>query len=173
MVQGAVPGAEGGYVLVKDAVKRAAPKEAPKPAALKGNSGGKAKPKRRLRKTRRRRRNSDHEISRSPIIDSMQVGELDLADDVFKDIFGRPVRRDILARMVNWQLAKRRSGNHKTKGIKDIAGTTKKPYKQKGTGRARQGSLRSPQFRGGATIFGPVAPQPCHGPATRRSASWR
>jgi len=58
--------------------------------------------------------------------------------------------------MVNWQLAKRRAGTHKTKGISDISGTTKKPYKQKGTGRARQGSLRSPQFRGGAVIFGPV-----------------
>jgi large subunit ribosomal protein L4 len=57
---------------------------------------------------------------------------------------------------VNWQLAKRRAGTHKTKGISDISGTTKKPYKQKGTGRARQGSLRSPQFRGGAVIFGPV-----------------
>ena len=58
--------------------------------------------------------------------------------------------------MVNWQLAKRRAGTHKTKGISDIQGTTKKPYRQKGTGRARQGSLRSPQFRGGAVIFGPV-----------------
>jgi large subunit ribosomal protein L4 len=53
-------------------------------------------------------------------------------------------------------LAKRRAGTHKTKGISEIQGTTKKPYKQKGTGRARQGSLRSPQFRGGAVIFGPV-----------------
>jgi len=57
---------------------------------------------------------------------------------------------------VNWQLAKRRAGTHKAKGISDISGTTKKPYRQKGTGRARQGSLRSPQFRGGAVIFGPV-----------------
>ena len=57
--------------------------------------------------------------------------------------------------MVNWQRAKRRAGTHKTKGISDIRGTTKKPYRQKGTGRARQGSLRSPQFRGGAVIFGP------------------
>src|SRR5947208_6769460 len=89
-------------------------------------------------------------------IDSKAHGEIDLADEVFKDIFGRPVRRDILARCVNWQLAKRRSGNHKTKEIGDVSGTTKKPYSQKGTGNARQGSLRSPQFRGGATIFGPV-----------------
>ncbi|MDG3441923.1 MULTISPECIES: 50S ribosomal protein L4 [Nitrospirillum] len=81
-----------------------------------------------------------------------QVGEIELDDAVF----GLPARADLLARMVNWQLAKRRQGTHKTKGISEISGTTKKPWKQKGTGRARQGSLRSPQFRGGAVIFGPV-----------------
>jgi large subunit ribosomal protein L4 len=80
------------------------------------------------------------------------VGDIDLADEVF----GAKVRPDILARVVNWQLAKRRAGTHKAKGISDIQGTTKKPWRQKGTGRARQGSLRSPQFRGGAVIFGPV-----------------
>jgi large subunit ribosomal protein L4 len=85
-------------------------------------------------------------------LDNKEVGDIDLADEVF----GLPVRNDILARVVNWQLAKRRAGTHKAKGISDISGTTKKPYKQKGTGRARQGSLRSPQFRGGAVIFGPV-----------------
>jgi large subunit ribosomal protein L4 len=95
-------------------------------------------------------------------IDSKAHGEIDLADEVFKDIFGRPVRRDILARCVNWQLAKRRAGTHKTKEIGDVSGTTKKPYSQKGTGRARQGSLRSPQFRGGATIFGPVVRSHAH-----------
>src|SRR5665213_4331333 len=85
-------------------------------------------------------------------LDNQGAGEIDLADA----IFGLPVRKDILARMVNWQLAKRRAGTHKAKQIGDVQGTTKKPYKQKGTGRARQGSLRSPQFRGGAVIFGPV-----------------
>jgi large subunit ribosomal protein L4 len=85
-------------------------------------------------------------------LDNKEVGDIELAEEVF----GLPVRRDILARIVNWQLAKRRAGTHKTKGISDISGTTKKPYRQKGTGRARQGSLRSPQFRGGAVIFGPV-----------------
>jgi len=85
-------------------------------------------------------------------LDSKTAGDIDLDDG----IFALPVRKDILARMVNWQLAKRRQGTHKTKGISDIQGTTKKPYRQKGTGRARQGSLRSPQFRGGAVIFGPV-----------------
>ena len=85
-------------------------------------------------------------------LDNAEAGTLELSDAVF----GAKVRSDILARLVHWQLAKRRSGNHKTKGISDIQGTTKKPYKQKGTGNARQGSLRSPQFRGGARIFGPV-----------------
>ncbi|HZL60152.1 MAG TPA: 50S ribosomal protein L4 [Stellaceae bacterium] len=85
-------------------------------------------------------------------LDNKAAGDIELADDVF----GLPVRKDILARVVQWQLAKRRAGTHKTKGISDIQGTTKKPWKQKGTGRARQGSLRSPQFRGGAVIFGPV-----------------
>ncbi|WP_029013604.1 50S ribosomal protein L4 [Niveispirillum irakense] len=80
------------------------------------------------------------------------VGEIELSEDVF----GLPARQDILARMVLWQLAKRRAGTHKTKGISEISGTTKKPWRQKGTGRARQGSVRSPQFRGGARIFGPV-----------------
>jgi len=65
------------------------------------------------------------------------------------------VRRDILARMVNWQRAKRRAGTHKTKTVSEIRGTTAKPFRQKGTGRARQGSVRSPQMRGGAVIFGP------------------
>ena len=54
------------------------------------------------------------------------------------------------------QLAKRRAGTHKTKGIGEIRGTTAKPFRQKGTGRARSGSLRASQYRGGATTFGPV-----------------
>lgn len=95
-------------------------------------------------------------------ISNKAVGEVEIDDAVFADIFGRKVRKDILARAVNWQLAKRRSGNHKTKEIGDISGTTKKPYAQKGTGNARQGSLRSPQFRGGATIFGPVVRSHAH-----------
>jgi len=80
-----------------------------------------------------------------------KVGEIQLTPE----IFSAPLRQDILARMVHWQLAKRRAGTHSTKGVSEISGTTKKPWKQKGTGRARAGSLRSPQFRGGATIFGP------------------
>ncbi|MEO5374989.1 MAG: 50S ribosomal protein L4 [Alphaproteobacteria bacterium] len=91
-------------------------------------------------------------------LDNQKVASLDLSDAVF----GAEVRVDILHRMVNYQLAKRRAGTHKTKGISDISGTTKKPFKQKGGGRARQGSLRSPQFRGGAVIFGPVVRSHAH-----------
>jgi large subunit ribosomal protein L4 len=91
-------------------------------------------------------------------IENKKAGSIDLAEGVF----GVPVRRDILARMVNWQRAKRRAGTHKTKVISEISGTTAKPWRQKGTGRARQGSLRSPQFRGGAVIFGPVVRDHAH-----------
>ena len=84
--------------------------------------------------------------------DSKESGEVELNDA----IFGVTPRADILHRVTQWQQAKRRAGTHKTKTISEISGTTKKPWNQKGTGRARAGSLRSPQFRGGAAIFGPV-----------------
>ncbi len=85
-------------------------------------------------------------------LDNGEAGEADLPDE----IFAANPRADIMARVVHWQLAKRRSGNHKVKGMGEVSGTTKKPYKQKGTGNARQGSLRSPQFRTGGAVHGPV-----------------
>lgn len=85
-------------------------------------------------------------------IDAKKAGEIELNDAVF----GVEVRSDVLDRAVQWQLAKRRSGNHATKTISEVSGTTKKPYAQKGTGNARQGSLRSAQFRKGGVSFGPV-----------------
>lgn len=91
-------------------------------------------------------------------LENKEVGTIDLLDEVF----GVTPRRDILTRMVNWQLAKRRSGNHKAKIISEVSGTTKKPYAQKGTGHARQGSLRSAQFRKGGVIFGPVVRDHAH-----------
>ena len=91
-------------------------------------------------------------------LEATKVGSLTLS----KDVFGVTVRSDLLARMVNYQLAKRRAGTHKTKQIGEVSGTTKKPYAQKGTGRARQGSLRSAQFRGGGVIFGPVVRSHAH-----------
>ena len=82
--------------------------------------------------------------------------------DLDKTIFGVEVKNEIIHRMVRYQLAKKRSGNHKTKGISEISGTTRKPFKQKGTGSARQGSRRSPQMRGGSVIFGPQVRSHAH-----------
>lgn len=79
-----------------------------------------------------------------------------------KDVFGLPVREDILNAMVKYQLAKRRSGTHKVKGVSEISGTGKKPFNQKGTGHARAGTLRSTRHRGGATVHGPVVRDHAH-----------
>ncbi len=68
----------------------------------------------------------------------------------------KKIRFDIIKMAVDWQLNKRRAGTRKTKTISEISGTTKKPHAQKGSGRARQGSLRSPHMRGGAQMHGPV-----------------
>ena len=85
-------------------------------------------------------------------LDNKAAGEIDLDDAVF----GTPVRRDLLARMVNFQFAKKQQGTHKTKTISEISGTGAKPFNQKGTGRARRGSNRAAQHRGGQTTFGPT-----------------
>lgn len=85
-------------------------------------------------------------------LDNTETGSAELPDE----FFAATPRKDIMARVVHWQLAKRRGGNHKTKGMGEVQGTTKKPYRQKGTGNARQGSLRSPQFRTGGVVHGPV-----------------
>jgi large subunit ribosomal protein L4 len=77
-------------------------------------------------------------------------------------VFGLEVRVDILARAVNWQLAKRRAGTHKVKSRNEVTGTSKKPFRQKGTGRARQGSLKGPHQRGGGVAFGPVPRDHAH-----------
>lgn len=84
-------------------------------------------------------------------LENKNAGEIELADEVF----GVPLRRDILVRAVNWQLAKRRAGNHKVKGRSEVSGSTAKRFRQKGTGRARVGSGKVSQFRGGGMAFGP------------------
>ena len=84
-------------------------------------------------------------------LDNKKAGSIDLDDAVF----GLEARGDLLARAVNWQLAKRRSGNHQVKGRSDVSATKTKPFKQKGTGRARQGTSVAPQMRGGGIVFGP------------------
>ena len=86
-------------------------------------------------------------------------GSIELTDA----IFGLEPRADILARMVRWQLAKRRAGTHAVKNRAEIWRTGKKMYKQKGTGNARHGSARVPQFRGGGRAFGPQVRSHEHG----------
>ena len=90
----------------------------------------------------------------TPVItlENTQAGEIELPEA----LFGATPRADIMARVVHWQLAKRRAGTHKAKGMGEVSGTTKKPYRQTGTGNARQGSLRSPHFRKGGVVHGPV-----------------
>ena len=81
-----------------------------------------------------------------------EAGSVSLSDA----IFGLEPRADIVQRCVNWQLAKRQRGTHKAKDRSEIWRTGKKMYAQKGTGGARHGSARVPQFRGGGRAFGPV-----------------
>ena len=91
-------------------------------------------------------------------LDGEAAGSVDLNDA----IFGLVPRGDLIARMVRYQLAKRRAGTHQTLGRADIWRTGKKLYKQKGTGSARHGSARVPQFRGGGRAFGPVVRSHAH-----------
>lgn len=91
-------------------------------------------------------------------LENAEAGEIELNEA----IFGLDPRADILHRMVRYQLAKRRAGTHKTKGRSEIARTGKKPFKQKGTGRARQGSWKAPQHRGGGIAHGPLPHSHAH-----------
>jgi len=86
------------------------------------------------------------------------AGSVELSDEVF----GLEPRADLLARMVRYQLAKRRAGTHKSKGRSEVDRTRKKIYKQKGTGGARHGAASAPQFRGGGKAFGPVVRDHAH-----------
>src|SRR5687768_8430214 len=85
-------------------------------------------------------------------LDASDAGTIELSDTVF----GLEPRADILQRVVRWQLAKRQQGTHKTKGRSEVKATSKKMYRQKGTGSARHGNKAAPQFRGGGRAFGPV-----------------
>lgn len=80
------------------------------------------------------------------------VGQLELADTIFAAPINKPLMHQALVR----QLANARLGTHKAKGRSEVAGGGRKPWKQKGTGRARQGSIRAAQWRGGGIIFGPT-----------------
>ena len=96
----------------------------------------------------------------------LQVKKLDGTDagtiSVSDEIFGLEPRADLIQRVIKWQLAKRQAGTHKVKGRAEIARTGKKMYKQKGTGSARHGSARVPQFRGGGRAHGPVVRSHAH-----------
>ena len=92
-------------------------------------------------------------------LDAKKAGSLELDDG----IFGLPPRADLLQRMVRWQLAKRQAGTHKTKTTGEVRGSTRKIVRQKGSGGARHGSRKVSQFRGGATVFGPVVRSHAHG----------
>ena len=85
-------------------------------------------------------------------LEGKEAGSVSLS----QDIFGLEPRADLIQRCVNWQLAKRQRGTHKAKDRSEIWRTGKKMYGQKGTGGARHGSARVPQFRGGGRAFGPV-----------------
>jgi len=85
-------------------------------------------------------------------LDGKESGKVTLSDE----IFGLEPRVDLVQRCVNWQLAKRQRGTHKTKGRSEINRTGKKMYAQKGTGQARHGPQSVSQFRGGGRVFGPV-----------------
>lgn len=84
-------------------------------------------------------------------LQNKSVGEIQLD----KSIFGIEVREDILHTMVQYQLNKRRAGTHKVKDRGEVNGTGAKPWRQKGTGRARAGDLKRPQDIGGGVVFGP------------------
>jgi len=86
-------------------------------------------------------------------LDGKASGDVELSDAVFGIT---DIRGDLLARYVNWQLAKRRAGTHKVQTRNENSRTGKKMYKQKGTGGARHGSRRAPQFVGGSRAFGPI-----------------
>jgi large subunit ribosomal protein L4 len=85
-------------------------------------------------------------------LEGKEAGSVSLPDA----IFGLEPRADIVQRCVNWQLAKRQRGTHKAKDRSEVWRTGKKMYAQKGTGGARHGSARVPQFRGGGRAFGPI-----------------
>ncbi|TXK91924.1 50S ribosomal protein L4 [Parageobacillus sp. SY1] len=80
------------------------------------------------------------------------IGEIELNDSVF----GIEPNKHVLFEAVVMQRASLRQGTHKTKNRAEVSGGGRKPWRQKGTGRARQGSIRAPQWRGGGTVFGPV-----------------
>ena len=154
LVEGAVPGVAGGWIYIRDAVKRKLPNDVPMPGKFRTGSNGAAPAEAGLAGSRGER------VMKLDIttLEGKSAGSVDLNET----IFGLDPRADLLARCVRWQLAKRQAGTHATKGRSDINRTTKKLYKQKGTGNARHGAASAPQFRGGGRAFGPVVRSHAH-----------
>src|SRR4051812_7880506 len=109
---------------------------------------------------RRKRRKPGRKVREMKLnittLEGKDAGSVELSDE----IFGLVPRKDLIQRCVNWQLAKRQAGTHKAQGRADVWRTGKKMYKQKGTGGARHGSARGPQFRGGGRGVRPVGGLP-------------
>jgi hypothetical protein len=173
LVKGSVPGTEGTYVKLRDAVKGTLPADAPKPGAFR-TAGGQPTPVEAAAEEAEaapaQEADAEAQVTEAPAEDAGSWGSSVMKLDVIKldggkggsielpdDIFGiEEIRADILQRCVNWQLAKRRSGNHKIQVRNEVSRTGKKMYRQKGTGGARHGSRRAAQFVGGAKAHGPV-----------------
>ncbi len=109
-------------------------------------------------------------------LDNKKSGSVDLNTTVFE----APVRTDLLHAEVRRQMARRRSGTHSTKNRTAVSGGGSKPWRQKGSGRARQGTTRAPQWSGGGVVFGPVPrsyehglPKKVRGAALRSALSYR
>src|SRR4051794_17630113 len=109
----------------------------------------------RRRQLRPSRRAREMEL-KVTTLEGKAAGSVQLSDE----IFGLEPRKDIIQRCVQWQLAKRQAGTHKAQGRADVWRTGKKMYKQKGTGGARHGSARVPQFRGGGRAVRPPGRSP-------------
>ncbi len=146
MVRGAVPGSKGGWVMVRDAVKRAHKDAADACFGKEARQG-------RCCSGGRTEGGGLNMKTKVLNLDRQDAGDVELNDA----IFGLEPRADLIQRVVVWQLAKRRSGQHKVLTRAEVNRTKKKLYKQKGTGQARHGARSAPLFVGGAKAMGPVA----------------
>ena len=156
LVEGAVPGVAGGWIYVRDAVKRKLPDDVPMPGKFRGPAAKRLR--RRLRPPRpllRRTRDEDRHHHASTAAAPARSSSTRRSSASSR-------APDILQRCVRWQLAKRQAGTHEVKNRSEIDRTTKKIYKQKGTGNARHGAASAPQFRGGGRAFGPVVRSHAH-----------
>ena len=96
-------------------------------------------------------------------VKSLNKSKSNNSDFIIKDeIFGIEPNKNVILRVVNWQLAKRQQGNHKVKSRSEVKSTTAKMYRQKGGGRARHGAASVVQFRGGGVVHGPLSRSHSH-----------